>query len=399
MYEPSKKVLKKYADVLVKFALNSGQGIKKGEVVQCMVPDVAKPMLFALQESILEAGGHPMLRMLPTGGDKTFFKLASDEQLTFFPQKYLKARVALMDHSIGIIADHDLKELKDVDPKKIMKAAESKKKYREWVNEKEYTGKFTWTLALYGTPAMAKEAGMSLEEYWKQIINACFLDYEDPIAEWRKIHKEQQRVMRVLNSMGIGRIHVTGEKTDLWIRLGEMRRFVGGSGRNIPSFEIFTSPDWRGTEGYIHFNEPLYRYGNIIRDITLTFKKGKVVKATAKQGQKLLREMIARPNADKIGEYSLTDSRASRITRFMANTLFDENMGGKYGNTHLAVGMSYKDCYNGDPSGLKKSEWNRLGFNDSGEHCDIIQTENRKVTVELADGSEKVIYKDGKFVV
>ena len=109
--------------------------------------------------------------------------------------------------------------------------------------------------------------------------------------------------------------------------------------------------------------------------------------------------MIARPNADKIGEYSLTDSRASRITKFMADTLFDENMGGKYGNTHLAVGMSYKDAYRGDPTKVKKPEWKTLGFNDSGEHCDIISTEDRTVTAILKDGSEKVIYRDGKFVV
>lgn len=399
MYQPSQKTLKKYADVLVKYALNSGQGIKKGEVVQCIVPDVAKPFLIELHKSILEAGGHPITRLLATGIDRDFYELANDDQLTFFPKKYLKSRVDLIDHSIGIIAEHDLHELKDVDPSKIMKSAESKKKVREWMSDKEYAGKFTWTLALYGTPAMAKEAKLSLEAYWQQIIQACFLDKQDPIKYWKQVATEQSRVMKQLNSMKIDKLHIEAPETDLWITLGEKRKFVGGSGRNIPSFEIFTSPDWRGTEGTIYFNQPLYRYGNLITDVRLTFKKGKVVKATASKGEKLLKQMIARPNADKIGEYSLTDSRASRITKFMANTLFDENIGGKYGNTHLAVGMSYKDCYDGDPAKLKKAEWKKLGFNDSGEHCDIISTTNRTVTAILTDGSEKTIYKEGKFTV
>lgn len=399
MYLPSALVLQKYADVLVKFALNSGKGVAEGEVVMCVVPDVAKPFIKPLQRAILECGAHPMIKMLPTGLDKDFFELASDEQLTFFPEKYLKARYDLIDHQIGILAEHDLHELRHTDPKKIIKAAEAKKKVREWRDTKEYAGKFTWTLALYGTPAMAREAKMSLTEYWEQIINACFLDKSDPIGEWKKIFAEQERVKKKLNSLATDRIHVTGKNIDLWMSLGEKRIWVGGSGRNIPSFEIFTSPDWRGTEGTITFNQPLYRYGNLIEQVKLVFKKGKVVEATAKKGEKLLKEMIRRPNADKIGEYSLTDSRASRITKFMADTLFDENMGGRFGNTHLAVGKSYKDCYNGDPRKVKKSEWNRLGFNDSGEHCDIISTEDRTVTVTLKNGKEKIIYQNGKFVV
>jgi aminopeptidase len=399
MYTPEKTILKLYADILVKFALNSGEGVKRGEVVQCLVPDVAKPFLVELQNSILESGAHPLIRLLPTGLDKPFYKLANNDQLTFFPKKYLKARTDLIDHSIGVIAEHDLHELKDINPKKLFLSAESKKKVREWLNDKEYSGKFTWTLALYGTQAMADEAGLSLEEYWQQIIRACFLDHKNPISQWQKIFTEQERVKNRLNQMPIDRLHVKGKNIDLWLTLGEKRKWNGGSGRNIPSFEIFTSPDWRGTNGFIEFDQPLYRYGNLVTGIRLEFKNGRVIKATAKSGQKLITEMIKRPNADKVGEFSLTDSRASRITKFMANTLFDENIGGKYGNTHIAVGMSYKDAYSGDPSKLKKSDWKKLGFNDSGEHTDMISTKDRVVTAYLKGGSKKFIYKDGKFTL
>ncbi len=158
-------------------------------------------------------------------------------------------------------------------------------------------------------------------------------------------------------------------------------------------------PDWRGTEGYIYFNQPLYRYGNLIKDVKLEFKDGLVVGFDASQGKSVVENMLQRENANKIGEYSLTDSRFSRITKFTANTLFDENMGGEYGNTHLAVGMAYKDSFTGDPSKPTKEEWELMGFNDSPEHTDIISTEDRIVTATLPNGSTKVIYKDGQFTV
>ncbi|MFT4313428.1 MAG: aminopeptidase, partial [Candidatus Woesearchaeota archaeon] len=167
----------------------------------------------------------------------------------------------------------------------------------------------------------------------------------------------------------------------------------------IPSFEIYISPDWRETKGHIQFTEPLYRYGTLITDAYLEFEKGIVTKATASSGESQLKEMIAVENANKIGEFSLTDGRFSNITRFMAETLFDENVGGPHGNTHIAVGMAYKDSYTGDIQQMKKEDWEALGFNDSAVHTDIVSTENRTVTATLANGEKKIIYKDGKFLL
>lgn len=400
-YVPDAKILERYADVLVNYALNSGSGIRRGEVVQVVIPDVAKPLYGPLQSTILKAGGHPMMRFLATGFDRQVYTLASDEQLKFFPEKYLKARSDLIDHSIGIIAEHDLHELKGINPSKIILASESKKKLREWMSDKEYSGRFTWTLALYGTLGMAQEAGLSLKEYWSQIVDACFLSSLDPIGQWKKIGRQIDAYKKALNNLPIESLHIKAKSIDLQLRLGEKRQFVGGGGRNIPSFEIFTSPDWRGTEGYIGFNQPLYRYGNLIENIRLEFINGRVVRATATKNQRLLREMIARPDADKIGEFSLTDARFSKITKFMANTLYDENVGGKWGNTHIAIGMSYQDAYSGDVRKVTKKELDNLGFNNihAGEHCDIMSTENRIVTAILKDGSKQVIYKDGQFIL
>ena len=192
--------------------------------------------------------------------------------------------------------------------------------------------------------------GRSSEEYWQQIVDACFLDSEDPIARWREVGERLDETRERLNALQIERLHVEGEDADLRVRVGERRRWLGGRGRNIPSFEIFTSPDWRGTEGWIDCNQPLYRYGNLVEGIRLTFADGRVTEASAEENERVLTEMIATDGADRVGEFSLTDRRFSRITRFMAQTLYDENVGGSFGNTHIALGRSYQDAYDGDPA-------------------------------------------------
>lgn len=405
-YTPTQKILENYAKVLVNFALGGGTGVQKGETVYLTVSEYAKPLYVELRRAILKAGGNVISNYLPDDDDsvnknfnisKQFYTLASEDQLKHFPAKYLKGLVDEVDHSIAIISDTNKKALAGVDPKKMMTRGQSFKPYQEWKVEKENKGKYTWTLALYGTPAMAKEARMSLREYWNQIIKACFLDKPNPIKEWQKTFKMIAKAEDHLNSLPIEKLHVKGPDADLWVHLGKKKKWMGGSGRNIPSFEIFTSPDWRGTNGWIRFSEPLYRYGNLITGIELWFKDGKVIKSKAKQNEKVLKQMIATQNADKIGEYSLTDKRFSRITKFMAETLFDENVGGKYGNTHLALGNAYHDCYNGEPSELKPEDWEELGFNSSSVHTDIVSTTPRTVTAYMQDGSEQIIYKDGLF--
>ncbi len=410
-YTPSQQLLEKYADVLVNFALGGGKGIKKGDVVRVSSSESAKPLFIAVCNAIVDAGGHVISNYGPDDehGDKRrnisvsryFYEHASDEQVDFFPKKYLTGLADQIDHSIFILAEADPHALQGVQPRKIMLRGKALKPFKDMLNKKEWQGRFTWTIALYGTPAMAKEAGLSEKAYWGQIIKACFLDEKNPIAKWKQVYRDIEKYRSRLNKLSpmIDKLHAVGPDMDMWYTLGEKRSWHAGSGRNIPSFEIFTSPDWRGTNGWIRFNQPLYRYSNKITGIELQFKDGIVVKASAKTNEHLLKEMIATEGANKIGEYSLTDSRHSRITKFMAETLFDENMGGPYGNTHLAVGMSYRDTYAGDVSKLTDAEAKRLGFNDSSVHTDMISTTRRTVTAHLKDGSAKVIYKDGKFVL
>lgn len=398
-YQPSEEILEKYADVMINFALNSGKGVRKSEVVQIRVSEVAKPLLVTLRRAVLKAGAHPLIFYSPDDFAREHYELASDEQLSFFPEKYLKGLVDQIDHTVAVLSETNKKELDGIDSSKIMASQKALKPYMDWRREKEGKGKYTWTLCMYGTQAMADEVGLSLEEYWDEIIKACYLDEPKPSEKWKALYKKLYEFKDRLDALPIEKLHIEAADTDLWVAIGDNRKWLGGSGRNIPSFELFISPDWRGTEGKIQFTEPLYRYGNLIKDAYLEFKDGRVVKATASEGENILQEMIAVENADKVGEFSLTDRRFSRITKFMGETLFDENVGGEFGNTHIAVGAAYRDSFTGDQSSVTEKEWESMGYNNSVVHTDIVATSNRVVTAYLKDGSSQVIYKDGEFQV
>ena len=398
-YQPSTKILDKYASVLVNFALNSGQGVKSGEVVFLQVPESAKPLLGSLQRSVLKSGAHAIIQYLPDEMSREFFELASDDQLKFFPATFLKGRVKQADHFLMILAETNYHELEGVDPQKIMERNMVFKPYKDWRDAKENKGKLTWTIGLFATPAMAKEANLTLKEAWQQIIKACFLNYSDPVAKWRRVQNKSNLIRKKLNKLEIVSVNIKAKDTDLNINIGENRQWLGGGGRNIPSFEIFTSPDWHGTNGYIFFDQPLYRQGNLIKNIKLTFKDGLIIDAKAGYGEAFLKQLIKVENSNKIGEFSLTDKRFSKINKFMAETLYDENFGGQFGNTHIALGSAYKDTYSKNTSKLKPKDWEDLGFNDSAVHTDIIATSDRTVTATLKNGKTIILYQSGKFQI
>ena len=247
---------------------------------------------------------------------------------------------------------------------------------------------------------MADEAGLSLEAYWEQIIEACYLREDDPVAKWKSVQQEIELIKDKLDALPIDKLHIKGADADLHIRIGENRKWLSGGGKNIPSFEIFTSPDWRGTNGFIRFNQPLYYSGKRIAGVSLQFENGFVIDSSATENEDALKEMIAQDNADKVGEFSLTDKRHSRITKFMATTLYDENQGGEFGNTHIALGNAYKDTFTGDMAKVTEQQWADMGYNSCPKvHTDIISTADRTVTATLRDGTEQVIYKDGMFTI
>ena len=397
MYTPNKNLLEKYAEVMVDFALWHTKGLNRGDTVLLDYELVSKPLAIEIYKRILKKGGNVILNNTDDEFELEFYKNSTIEQAQYKPDTYYKGLIEQIDHRIRILSENNPKLFKDIDPKKLIEKKRSTSNFKKWMFEKEEKGKLSWTLCLYGTEGMAKEAGLSIEEYWEQIINACYLNESNPIETWRNKYKELETIKNKLNSLDIESLHIESKNTNLWIKYGEGRQFIGGRGANIPSFELFTSPDWRGTNGVISFDQPLYRYGNIIRGINLKFKDGIVINSSATENNDLLAEMLKTTNANKIGEFSLTDKRFSKINKFMAETLYDENFGGEFGNTHIAIGSSYHDTFKGNSSDFSESDWENLGFNDSPEHTDIISTENRVVTSVSSKGDKTIIYKDGEF--
>ncbi len=199
-------------------------------------------------------------------------------------------------------------------------------------------------------------------------------------------------------SMKINVVNIESANVDLKVLVGENRRWLGADGCNIPSFENYTSPDYRGTSGTYFANMPSFLKGNYVRGVRLVFKDGRAVEVTAEEGEEFTKSQIGMDEgACRVGEFSLTDKRHSPITKFMAEILFDENVGGENGNCHIAVGDSYRETYSGDLKEMTPELEKKLGYNDSALHWDLINTEPKTVTALLRGGGRKVIYENGMF--
>ena len=271
-YRPPAELLERYARILVDFALGAGKGIKRGDVVVVSAGDDAKPLYIAVRDAVIRSGGTVIGDYSPSGADRSALELSSIEQLGTFHRAYYRGLAETIDHRISILSTSDPRELDGVDPEKLLLGRRTVRPYREWIARKEAEGRYSWTLGLYGTAAMAKEAGLSLETYWNEIAKACFLDDPDPIRRWREVFREIARIKRRLDRLEIEQLHVEGDGVDVRFAIGGDRCWLGGTGRNIPSFEVFTTPDARKTEGTVTFTEPLHRYGSLIDGIRLTLR-------------------------------------------------------------------------------------------------------------------------------
>ena len=391
--------LTRYADVLI-WALKVARKnpFKKQDTILLQYDRQALGLAEILYNMILDMGMNPIQRMgLTVPMERGFYGVANGRQLVYLPPGD-KELYKSINGRIFLHAPDALTHLKDVDPMRIGKVLVARKPFRDILNKREEDGLYSWTLSTLPTDELAKQARMSIDKYTEQIVKACYLDFDDPVSRWQAILKEVTGIKRWLNSLNVKSLHIESENVDLTIKPGDRRIWIGISGHNIPSFEIFTSPDWRGTEGLYFANLPSFRSGNYVEGVRMTFDKGAVTKIGADTGEDFaVKQLSMDRGARRIGEFSLTDRRFSRIDRFMADTLYDENHGGRYGNCHLALGSSYSVTYNGDPSELTKEAKKKMGFNDSALHWDLVNTEDKTVTAALAAGKKILIYADGIF--
>lgn len=393
------KHLQRYADVLIWGLTTARIGrFRKGDVILIRYDLPALPLAEILFGKVLLMGMNPVHRAgLTHAMEHDFYDISRPNQLTFrIPGD--EELYSNLNGSISLRAPNSITHLSDIRPERIGKYAVAKKYLNDILDTREAQGLFGWTLCIYPTEELARHAGLSLEDYTEQIRKACFLHRSDPVSRWKEIYTQAQTIKTWLNSLKASSLHIESERVDLRITPGEKRKWIGISGHNIPSFELFLSPDWRGTCGVYYADQPTYRSGNYARGIRLEFRKGLAVKVDAEDGLPFVRKQLAMDvGANRIGEFSLTDKRFSKITRFMANTLYDENYGGRSGNCHVALGASYSDTFDGNPSELTGEMKKKFGFNDSALHWDLVNTEKKRVVAHLVTGQKTTIYENGIF--
>ena len=391
--------LQRYAGVLIWGLTTARKGhYRKGNIILIQYDLAALRLAEILYEKIIEMGMHPVQRVsLSTEMERSFFGKSDERQLIFRPPGE-KELYNNLHGRIYLHAPESLIHLKDIDSAKIGKALVARKNLRDILDAREHKGDYGWTLCTFPTEELALQARTTLGVYTNQIVKSCYLDQENPVEKWKEIRRKAAAIKKWLGNLDVDHFHIESAHCDLWISPGEQRQWIGISGHNIPSFELFLSPDWRGTKGIYYANLPSYRSGNYVEGVKLTFEKGEVAEVHAQTGEDFtVRQLAMDKGAKRIGEFSLTDKRFSRINMFMADTLFDENFGGKYGNCHIAVGASYTDTFAGDQAAMNPTLKRKLGFNESALHWDLVNTEPKTVTALLKTGQKTIIYENGLF--
>jgi aminopeptidase len=348
-------------------------GVRKGDLVLIESHELAAPLVRAVYEAVLEAGGHPEVRVAVDGLAELLLAGATDAQLDWVNPARIE-EFERADVRIVLEADANTRALSGVDPARQARASRAREKLRDRYLERSAAGELRWVVTLFPTNALAQEAAMSLADYERFVYGAGWLDRDDPVAEWRAFG---ERIGRLAEFLGARReLRVVADGTDLRVGV-EGRTWIPCAGdANFPDGEIFTGPLETSLEGEIGFTYPAMFQGRAIEGIRLRFEAGEVVEASATRGEPFLREMLAIDDgARRVGEFAFGLNDA--VTEFTANTLFDEKIGG---TVHLALGKSYPE------SG---------GVNQSALHWDLV-CDLRTASEVYADG--ELVYRDGRFL-
>jgi aminopeptidase len=358
---------------LAKLCVHYCVEVKPKEEILIAGSELAFPLINELYKECLLSDAYPLI--LPTlNVQYTFFKYAKEHQLKFV-SPFSKFIYKNMDVAISILCKQNPKGLTNINPSKIKVQRASRKKLVELFNKRVEEGELRWNVIPYPINVQAQEAAMSLMEYEDFVYSSCLVDKEDPIAEWKEIRQKQEKICEFLNQAE--EITIIGEDTDLTFNV-KGRRWINSSGENnMPDGEVFTSPIENSANGTVRFTFPGIYSGREVEDIKLTFKDGKVVKASAAKGDELLQQLLKIEGADCIGEAAIGTNYA--ITKFTKEMLFDEKMGG---TIHIALG------FNPDPK--------TGGLNKSAIHWDILKDMKKKGEI-YADGEQ--FYKNGKFLI
>jgi aminopeptidase len=262
----SKTQLEKYADVLIWGLTTARPGFKKYDTVLVRCDLEGRELGEIVNRKLVQAKYNVIFRFMASPQLERDFYMYSDEGQRKFIAAGDKEFFGAVNGNIYIHAPASLTHLKGIDTKRQSEVAIARKFLRDIMTKNEEKGKFGWTLCTYPTAELAKQARLPIKEYAAQIAKACFLNEPAPAKKWARIYKESMEIKKWLKSFAIDTIRTESKSMDFTVKLGDMRRFLGVSGHNIPSFEIFTSPDWRGTNGSYYANLPAFRGGNYVEE-------------------------------------------------------------------------------------------------------------------------------------
>lgn len=303
----------------------------------------------------------------------------------------------------------DPSALKGVDPAKPAAARKARntamKDYRDAVD----FGKSQWLIAGVSTPKWAATVFPDLPTekavlaLWNAILSTARANNADPLAAWDAHKATFDANKKFLNDMHFDKLHYTNSLgTDLYVGMTDKHVWSGGGAElvdgtyffpNMPTEEVFTSPDLNRTEGIVYSALPLVLNGNIVDKFWYKFENGKIVDHGAEQGKEVLDHLLdTDEGARYLGECALVpkESPIKQSGLLFFSTLYDENA-----SCHLATGMGFPDCYEGGLE-MDKAALKAAGVNDSTTHVDfMIGTDDLRITGITHDGKEVPIFENG----
>ena len=396
----------RYIEQMATLAVKLGANVQPGQVVAISSEPGKEQLARAIAEAAYAAGA----KFVDLAVFDVYFKRAralhaERDTLGYVPpwmgQRLLElgelraARISLS----GPVAPH---ALDDVDPDlisldRLPRLPESMKLVNDATTN--------WTIVPCPTPAWATlvyprlEPAPALDRLWSEIAHVTRLDEPDPIAAWEARLEELLRVSRVLDEMRLDRVHFEGPGTNLSIGLLPSSRWlaarfetVGGIVHrpNLPTEEVFTTPDPERVEGVVTSTKPLFTSGTTVTGLKVRFEGGRAVQVDAEQGVEVMRGMIeADEGAARLGELALVDreGRIGPLGTVFFDTLLDENAA-----SHIALGHGYVAGV-GDEADVKRT-------NTSVIHTDfMIGSNDVAVTGYLSDGDAVPLLRDGRWQV
>lgn len=362
-------MLARYADLLVHYCLD----IQAGDKLYVRSTTLAEPLVREVYRVALKAGAIVEVELDFREKNRLLLTEASDAQLGYVSELY-KSAMEHFDAYLYIRAPFNLREDQNVDPERSTKRQKAQQPYYQKYFERTATRELKRNLCQYPTLANAQEAGMSLEEYEHFIFNACKLYDEDPIASWKAVRKNQQKIVDLLNARET--VRYKGENIDISFST-KGRTWINSDGQtNMPSGEVYTSPVEDSVNGHIHFSFPGVYMGNEVSGVTLWVKDGYIEKWEAEKGKAFLDYIFGLEGTRRFGEAAIGTNY--NIKQFTKNILFDEKIGG---TVHMAIGQSYLQAG---------------GKNQSNVHWDMITRMENGGQI-FAD--DELIYENGLFLI